>query len=113
MITEEIAEERPRFPETLPYPTRKVDVAGEMIEEYIIPESDRGEVLDMLYPFSPVPSLDDTFLDLHENRRFLVRDFKVIQGIGMPFLMSPYWEHSGGSVIDWVSRRSCRKGRVR
>lgn len=101
-----IIEEESRFPETLPYPTKKVNVSGEVIEEYIIPEGDKATVLDMLYPFSPVPSLDDTFLDMHEDRRFIVRDFRVIQGIGMPFLMSPYWEHSGGSVIDWVARRS-------
>ena len=98
-------QEEDHYPETLPYPTRKIMISGEEIEEYIIPESDKEDVLDLLYPFEPVPSLDDSFLDLHEDRRFKVRDFRVIQGIGMPFLMSPYWERSGGSVIDWVAHR--------
>ena len=90
------------IPAMLPYPTRHVKVSGGfVVEEYIIPEDKKEAVLKLLYPFKNVPHLDKVMIDIHENKRFRVRDFKVIQGPDRPFLMSPYWETSGGSVIDW------------
>jgi hypothetical protein len=86
----------------LPYPTRLLEVHGGTVEEYIIPDEKREEVLDDLYPFEPVPSLDEEFLDLHEGRKFTVRDFRVTWENGHNFLVSPYYPSSGGSVIDWM-----------
>ena len=87
----------------LPFPTRRVEVRGGSIDEYIIPDESREAVLDQLYIFDPVPSLDEELYDLHEGKRFRVRDFKVIWERGRNYLMSPYYLSSGGSVIDWVS----------
>ena len=75
------------------------------VEEYIIPEDQKEAVLALLYPFTNVPSLNKVMIDIHEDKKFRVRDYKVIQGPDRPFLMSPYWETSGGSVIDWFPAR--------
>ena len=86
----------------LPYPTRPVTAGGEAVEEYIIPEGDKAGVLERLYPFDPVPSLDDMMYDLHEEKVFRVGDFRVIRGPVMDMLVSPYYFRSGGTVIDWM-----------
>ncbi len=39
----------------LPYPTRPLQVQGGTVEEYIIPEENKAEVLAQLYIFDPVP----------------------------------------------------------
>ncbi len=89
------------IPAMLPYPTRHIKVSGGVVEEYDIPEEEKQAVLTLLYPFFPVPHMDKVMIDIHANKCFRVRDFKVIQGPDRPFLMSPFWETSGGSVIDW------------
>jgi len=87
----------------LPFPTRTVEVGGgEAVDEYVIPDDKRAEVLESLYPFTPVPSLDDVCFDLHAGRNFSVRDFRVTREHGMNFLVSPYYFESGGTVIDWM-----------
>ena len=91
-------DEEPR----LPFETKKMRVNGGEIEEYIIPEEQKADVLDQLYPFEPVPALDEERYDLHEGKKFLVKDFRVTRENGMNYLMSPYYANSGGSVIDWM-----------
>ena len=48
-----------------------------MVEEFIIPEEDREIVLEQLYPFSPIPKLTDVLYDLHADKTFVVKDFRV------------------------------------
>ncbi len=86
----------------LPFPTRMLKVQGGMVEEYIIPDDRKEEVLRQLYPFEDPPSLDEELYDLHEGQIFKVRDFMVLWEIGHNFLVSPYYASSGGSVIDWL-----------
>ncbi len=86
----------------LPFPTRPLKVQGGVVEEYIIPDDKRAEVLELLYIFTPVPDLDEEFLDIHEDKTFKVRDFRVTWENGQNFLVSPYYPLSGGSVIDWM-----------
>ena len=89
--------------EPLPYPTRPLFFPnGECVEEFIIPEEDREIVLEQLYPFSPVPKLTDVMYDLHADKTFVVKDFRVTWEHGMNYLVSPYYPESGGTVIDWV-----------
>jgi hypothetical protein len=91
------------FDEPLPYPTRPLFFPnGECVEEFIIPEEDREIVLEQLYPFSPVPELTDVMYDLHADKTFVVKDFRVTREHGMNYLVSPYYPESGGTVIDWV-----------
>ena len=86
----------------LPYATKPLEIDGDKIEEYIIPSESKVEVLGQLYPFDPVPSLDDEQLDLHSGKTFKVRDFRVTREGDHNFLVSPYYEEGGGTVIDWV-----------
>ena len=87
----------------LPYPAREVVKAGgKTVEVYEIPEDAREAVLAELYPFSPAPRLDDTLFDLHEGRNFQVRDFLVVREDESNFAVSPYYLHSGGTILDWI-----------
>ena len=86
----------------LPFPTRPIKVQGGTVEEFIIPEDKKEEVLEQLYLFDPVPSLDEEMYDLHEGKKFKVSDFRVTWEHGRNWLVSPYYPSSGGSVIDWM-----------
>jgi len=86
----------------LPFPVQTVSVGDETIEEYIIPDDKKEAVLHELYPFRPFPSLEEERYDLHAEKKFRVRDFRVTREGGINFLVSPYYFESGGTVIDWV-----------
>ena len=89
--------------EKLPYQTRPLFFSnGASVDEFIIPDEDRELVLEQLYPFSPIPKLTDVIYDLHADKTFVVRDFRVTWEHGMNYLVSPYYPESGGTVIDWV-----------
>lgn len=89
--------------ERLPYPTRPMYFPdGTSVEEFIIPDEDKEIVLEQLYPFSPVPKLTDEVEDLHVNKKFIVKDFRVTWEHNMNYLVSPYYPEGGGTVIDWI-----------
>ena len=79
---------------------RKSD--GVMVDVYDIPYSKKAEILAELYPFSPSPSMDDTLFDLHEEKTFKVSDFMVVREDNSNFAVSPYYLHSGGTILDWI-----------
>jgi hypothetical protein len=88
--------------ERLPYHTRPMYFPnGASVEEFIIPDEDRELVLEQLYPFSPLPKLTDVMYDIHAEKTFIVKDFRVTWEHGMNYLVSPYYPESGGTVIDW------------
>ena len=63
----------PPSPE-LPYPLQKLTMwQGEPALEYVIPDNMRQAILEELYPFIPCPSLDDTKIDIHAQKTFIVR----------------------------------------
>ena len=87
----------------LDYPSHEVvKDGGKTIELYDIPKKDREAVLQDLYLFEPCPRLDDTLFDLHEGRPFQVRDFLVVREDDSNFVVSPYYLHSGGTILDWI-----------
>ena len=86
----------------LPFPTRPLKVGRGVVEEYVIPGDKKQEVLEQLYIFQGVPSLDDEMYDLHEGKTFVVRDYRVIWEDGQNWLVSPFYPSSGGTVIDWM-----------
>jgi hypothetical protein len=88
--------------ERLPYQTRPLYFPnGASVEEFIIPDEDRELVLEQIYPFSPIPKLTDVMYDIHADKKFMVKDFRVTWEHGMNYLVSPYYPESGGTVIDW------------
>ncbi|HEX2990017.1 MAG TPA: hypothetical protein VHO49_05020 [Anaerolineales bacterium] len=100
-------ESDPSLEERLPYPTRLLYLPnGSCVEEFIIPEEDKEIVLGQLYPFSPIPKLTDVLYDLHADKTFIVKDFRVTWEHGMNYLVSPYYPESGGTVIDWMDEGS-------
>lgn len=97
-MTEEIKHE-PK----LPFPTRPLQVQGGMVEGYVIPDDQKEEVLRQLWFFAdPAPSLEEELFDLHEGKLFKVKDYLVVWDRGHNFLVSPYYQSSGGSVLDWM-----------
>lgn len=93
------------FKDVLPYSLeeRVRDKDGWVIsEEYIIPDDQKNIVLAQHYPFEGAPSLDDELLDIHADKAFRVRDYKLVRENGCNLLVSPYYYESGGSVIDWM-----------
>ena len=89
------------MPTSLPFPTIKHHFGKEVVEEYIIPEEKRAEVLAQLCFFDPVPGLDEIWIDIHEDRPFKIRDYKVVKDAYGLWLVSPYYFSSGGTLIDW------------
>ena len=90
--------------ERLDYPTAKLKMSnGCEVERYIIPYEDKQKVLDMLYPFTNQPSLDEELTDLHIKKMFKVRDYIVVREGDGNFLVSPYYAEAGGTVLDWFT----------
>ena len=89
------------YDERLPFPTKLVRAPRGVVEEYIIPFDKKEEVLKKLYPFIPVPALEDEMTDIHEDKRFKVKEFCVTREGKSNMLVSPYYFISGGTVIDW------------
>jgi hypothetical protein len=48
-----------------------------------------------------IPSLEDEMTDIHEDKRFKVKEFCVTREGKSNVLVSPYYFISGGTVIDW------------
>ena len=93
--------------EKLPYQTRTlVFPDGTSVEEFMIPDEDKEIVFAQLYPFSPIPKLTDVVYDLHADKTFVVKDFRVTWEHGMNYLVSPYYSESGGTVIDWMDENA-------
>jgi hypothetical protein len=86
----------------LPFPLRTQQSPQGPVQVYEIPKEQKAAVLKMLYPFLPVPSLEDEMEDIHTEKTFRVRDFVVLWEAGMNVLASPYYLEGGGSVIDWL-----------
>ncbi len=86
----------------LPFPTKPLLINSRTVQEYIIPEEKRKQVLEQLYPFEDVPDLDELCYDIHEGKAFKVREYRVTREDNMNYLVSPYYPHSGGTVIDWI-----------
>jgi len=93
---------RPKEEPRLPFETKPLTINEVEIEEYIIPEDEKQAVLEQLYPFEGVPSLDEKQFDLHAGKIFRVGQFRVTREHGLNFLVSPFYEDGGGSVIDWL-----------
>jgi len=95
----------------LPFPFKIVPSTTGPVRVYDIPDDQKQAVLEKLYPFLPVPSLDDVMEDIHAEKKFKVREFLVVREGEMNVLASPYYLENGGTVIDWVLVRRARRRR--
>ena len=87
----------------LPYPLRPLKMAyGPDALEYVIPQKEIAEVLKKIYPFVPCPEITEERFDIHEQKSFCIKDFRVIRERNRNFLVSPYFPRSGGMVVDWL-----------
>lgn len=87
----------------LDYPLHPLKMSyGPDAQEYEIPPEAREAVLRQLYPFNPCPKLTERRLDIHEQKEFVIQDFRVIRERNRNFLVSPYYPRSGGMVVDWM-----------
>lgn len=102
----------------LNFPMADIKVTGYAKErEYLIPDECKEYMLKQLWPFENVPSMDATMYDIHENKMFQVKDFKVIavkfdqHGASryFPMLASPFYGHSGGTCLDWADIKNINK----
>ncbi len=94
------------YDDRLPFLTKLVKAPHGIVEEYIIPYDKKEEVLKKLFPFIPVPSLEDEMTDIHEEKKFIVKDFCVTREGNTNNLVSPYYFKSGGTVIDWWNEKN-------
>jgi hypothetical protein len=106
-----MSQSSPFFDPPLPFPIKVVPSATGPVRVYEIPDDQKGAILEQLYIFRPVPSLDDVMEDIHVEKRFRVREFLVAREGEMNVLASPYYLEAGGTVIDWVPVRRARKGK--
>ena len=94
----------------LKYPTHLLAMSdGTFTKEYEIPEEEREEVFQKLYLFDSPPSMDTVMLDIHEGKKFKVKDFRVIREDGGNFIVSPFYPVSGGTLLDWAQSGAVQK----
>lgn len=86
----------------LPYPLQRLDLGDVVVEEYVIPDEARELLLSQLYFFTPVPKLWQWKRDLHTDRVFQVKEYRVLRHSGRNWLFGPFVEDHGGTVIDWI-----------
>lgn len=70
------------------------------MKEIII--QDKQKYLQENHPTGPVPDLDHEFVCIHCNKIFKVRDYKVIEEDGFPYISCPDAPECDGTVIDWI-----------
>ena len=88
--------------ELLDYPLKDVKAAnGEIIHVYDIPECEKEEVFQKLYPFCYPPKMTEELLDIHEDKTFKVYEFLVVRDGEYNYMVSPYYASKGGTVLDW------------
>ena len=95
--------------ELFPYPIKTIEsnILG-TVSYYDIPDSDKGKILKIMYPFWPIPRMNDYYLDIHENKKFRVSDYMLIREDSKNYVVSPYYPHSGGMAVDWMELSRAR-----
>ncbi len=99
-----IHKETPMDPhvDLLPYPLKDLHLGDVVIEEYVIPDEARALVLSQLFIFTPVPKLWQWKRDIHTDRVFQVKEYRVLRFNERNWLYGPFVEDEGGSIIDWI-----------
>jgi len=86
----------------LDYPTKPLELSGgQIVEEYVIPMEDKQDLLAKLH-FSEPEKLDEEMVDIHCMKKFIVKDYKVVWEDETNYVVSPYYQVSGGTLADWL-----------
>ena len=87
----------------LNYPLKEVKSEQFGVEfVYEIPEDKKEEVLEDLWPFTGIPSIEEAFIDIHEGQQFNLKDYMVIRFDTYNMIVSPWYFKSGGTVLDFL-----------
>lgn len=90
--------------EPLKYPTvwKQFQNHGYRFRQYVIPPEEKAAVIRKLWMFDGAERLDmdATYLDIHCNKTFKLRDAIITREDGCNFIMSPYYPEAGGTLLD-------------
>lgn len=96
----------------LPFPLKEVATSdGGTTCIYDIPTDQKMAVIEQLYFLEPVPKEDAILLDLHSERRLMLKDAIVVREDGVNFIASPYYPESGGTLLDFAEESDFIDGR--
>ena len=99
--------------ERLPYPTKQMeDDVYETEELYIIPEENKKTLLYMLWPFMDRIQWDDILWDIHEEAYTYFKDCLIIRWNNRNVIVSEFYFHSGGTMLDIVRPPEWEGGNV-
>lgn len=70
--------------------------------QYVIPDEEKADVIRKLWMFDGAERLDmdATYLDIHCNKTFKLRDAIITREDDCNFIMSPYYAEAGGTLLD-------------
>jgi len=63
--------------------------------EYIIPDKERQNVLESLFPFRPIPEYDSEVVDAYLGRKFFFRDCIVVREHSRNIVLTPFYNDIG------------------
>tara|TARA_B100000809_G_C14715064_1_gene379272 strand:+ start:34 stop:363 length:330 start_codon:yes stop_codon:yes gene_type:complete len=86
----------------LDYPTKPLELTdSKVVLEYVIPMEDKQELLNKLH-FGKPQKLNEEVIDINCNKKFTVKDYKVVWENETNYVVSPYYQFSGGTLMEWV-----------
>lgn len=88
----------------LSYPVKKMALPGGSYEvEYVVPNKDKDALIKELNPLKNRLSANSTRFCLHQQKTFKLRKCRVIRYNGRNLLVSPWYDQTGGTLLDWVA----------
>jgi len=81
--------------------TIHLDAGMLTVEEYIIPDDQKMDVLAQYYPFE-LPKRGTLMCDIHTNKTFLIQESKLIWDEGANLVVSPFYEEGQGNALDFI-----------
>ena len=103
-----ISRDFPAMRKRLKYPLKTTADGND--QEYEIPAKDLEKTLKLVCPFDMNFSPEAEFVDIHESKLVKAKDLRIIICHGVNMIISPYYAHSGGTLVDLVDPERLDKG---
>lgn len=103
-----ISKDFPSMRKKLKYPLKPTEDGND--QEYVIPAKDLEKTLKLVCPFDMNFSPETEFMDIHESKLVKAKDLRIILCHGVNMIVSPYYDHSGGTLVDLVDPERLDKG---